>query len=87
MPSVLTRARGRLLAVVITRCTVMSTGASAFTRNAYHGLGLIGSFSGVISTLKSCGPICVHAFRRAPLNWLSKVTVGAGSAKTHVRRS
>ena len=35
-------------AVAIAMRIVTSVGAAARTRNAYHGLGLIGSFSGVI---------------------------------------
>ena len=51
IPSSLMRARGLDFAVAMARRTVISTGADAFTRNAYHGLGLIGSFSGVIRIL------------------------------------
>ena len=47
-PSVLSRGRGRAVLVAITKRTVMSVGASARTRNANHGLGLMGSFSGVM---------------------------------------
>jgi hypothetical protein len=47
-PSVLAYGHGRAFEAAITRRIVTSCSASARTRNAYHGLGLIGSFSGVI---------------------------------------
>ena len=49
MCAVGTEARSRARGLVaITKRTVISVGVSARTRNAYHGLGLIGSFSGVM---------------------------------------
>ena len=76
MPSPLVRARGRDFETGITRCSLRSTSASARRRNAYHGLGLIGSFSGVQRIRKSCGPIRVHSFTRAPSKRLSTWTAG-----------
>ena len=81
--------------------TTISCGAadastpSRRTRNAYHGLGLIGRFSGLVTILYSNGPMRSQALTRAPLNSLSMRTAPtrvpeeprASSSKRHERRS
>ena len=87
-PSRLAHARGRALAVAMASRSVTSHGLDERRRNAYQGLGLIGSRSGATTSRNSRGPTCSQPFRRAPENRLSMQTCTPEPAsKVQTRRS